>query len=313
MFLKSNIKVSHPLSASILPGEETFSIITHPTKGVASISPIGLVSYTANSQNFDYVSDYIIVQVTNENYTIMKKVNIDINGSGIIMNGDGRTYFDGTITKTCNEYFSQNNGKYSYTGNTGSGVYKIKPNNTVINANCDMVNNGGGWTQLSDTTPTLAELALFGDTSTIASSFNVNASYGFNWGLAVDDSVWTSGVYKYEAVIPHSSIRITYTGFYNSPSGGLGVLQVGNDVSLTDYLYFVDPYTSDTRGQTLVVDGATLFQADTAGGRTNITNRTDIMSASSVQSKLSIAMNSYINLPYTYPYTRRYIRELWVK
>ena len=85
-------------------------------------------------------------QTTNDIYT-----NGVCSGTPIItITGDdtsGRTWNDGTIASSCNEY--KNNLPdtiHKYQGDIGNGIYKINPDGTSFNVYCDMNSNNGGWT-----------------------------------------------------------------------------------------------------------------------------------------------------------------------
>lgn len=70
-----------------------------------------------------------------------------------------RRWSDNTTASSCLSYM---NGdlRHKYSGNTGSGVYRIIPAgySTMVDVFCDMQNNGGGWT--------LFPLWAYGNTST---------------------------------------------------------------------------------------------------------------------------------------------------
>lgn len=65
----------------------------------------------------------------------------------IINMGSYRIFKDGTIPKTCLDYRNPP-VKYSYMGDIGDGVYRIKPDGVnTLDVYCDMAN--GGWTAIS--------------------------------------------------------------------------------------------------------------------------------------------------------------------
>lgn len=61
---------------------------------------------------------------------------------------DARSWQDGTFARNCNEY--RNNIGGTYTGQTGSGTYRIQPDpnqkTLLFSVFCDMHRRGGGWT-----------------------------------------------------------------------------------------------------------------------------------------------------------------------
>lgn len=126
----------------------TFSIMTPPTKGVAAINNTGLLTYTPSLNMYGTDTFQVRVSDGKINSNTMT-VSVAINGTGIIIVGTSRTYFDGSVGTSCNDYKSREEGSYTYSGQVGDGLYSIKPDaGTAFNAYCDMTRDGGGWTMV---------------------------------------------------------------------------------------------------------------------------------------------------------------------
>src|SRR5690606_35104977 len=71
---------------------------------------------------------------------------IDKVEKGIIASSDSRTWEDGSVAQSCNEYRNPTWPKV-YKGSTGDGVYRIQPSgHSAFDVFCDMSTDGGGWT-----------------------------------------------------------------------------------------------------------------------------------------------------------------------
>lgn len=167
-----------------------------------------------------------------------------------------------------------------------------------INILCDMTTDGGGWMVIVENPSTdINYLSRFGDTSEINSTFYSNPNYGINWGTN------NNSMKNYIIDIPYSKFKITYSGFYASPSGGLGYMNL-IDSSGVYKLISTDAWTSDSVGQSLTVNGNNIFTKS----QQNIIDRVDTVNSSS--NSLRIQMSGYTS---AYGYTRRYIRRLLLK
>ena len=69
-------------------------------------------------------------------------------GEGVLEGGDGvRTWADGSLATSCYQYRHPTDAQHTYTGDTGSGLYRIQPTGqSPIEVRCDMDLEGGGWT-----------------------------------------------------------------------------------------------------------------------------------------------------------------------
>lgn len=67
----------------------------------------------------------------------------------IIQVGSTRMWSDGKLAQSCKQYLSSGDRYHAYFGATGDGTYRIQPTGmAATDVNCDMTQDGGGWTQI---------------------------------------------------------------------------------------------------------------------------------------------------------------------
>ena len=195
--------------------------------------------------------------------------------------------------------------------NAESGYYAIYPDGddqAQVNAYCDMVTDGGGWTAVINPFD-YQELYLNQFPAQINTIVNYGSytspATGVNWGGFVEDSAWDLSPYRVELNISYDEVLITYSGFYDDPEFGLGRLDISNQAGDGNIISFIDPQTGGSGGHSLYVDSTNIFFQST----TDVVDRTDSISIPN-STLLTISMNSYTD---RFPYTRRYIRALWIR
>lgn len=122
----------------------TYELTIPPSNGTLIVEG-GVYKYLPNLNH--YGTDTFTYRVFDGlNYSNVAKVNVATKGKGIVENSGVKTFFDGTLKKSCNEYMISSGPIYNYSGSTGDGVYKIQYGSEIVNVFCDMTNHGGGWT-----------------------------------------------------------------------------------------------------------------------------------------------------------------------
>jgi hypothetical protein len=82
------------------------------------------------------------------------------NCGDIVLNGNARNWVDSTYAQGCWEYRYSQSTSYTYTGDTGDGVYTVEPvSGTIFDVYCDMSIDGGGWTLVDNDATASEEIA----------------------------------------------------------------------------------------------------------------------------------------------------------
>jgi len=204
-------------------------------------------------------------------------------------------YQNGYIPSSALEYLNPKPG-YSYTGDTGSGFYKILIAQRECHVFCDMVTDGGGWMIIIAGHATTPEyLSNFGDTYFIKDRLYSSEEYGLGW---VNDSNDLLSYQMYN--IPFKEVRAKVSGDYGNPDGSTGTMEF---------------YTSsagaiatlvDNGGQKLIVDGEIKMSDITEVIKNETINSnqgTGDMNGLTI--KIGVAKEGY--------YSRRYISELRIR
>lgn len=181
--------------------------------------------------------------------------------------------------------------------NEGNGEYAITlGSGEELTVNCDMTTNGGGWMKIVADGASLAEMQKFGNTSEIESTLYSDNTLGIGWGS--NDNVEKS--YIIDQKFSFNEVYVQYSGSYDTPVGGLGYLYARKDGN--NILSFNDSHTSGVSGQSLKINGTTIIDRE----QVNVVNRVDVLN----QGTNEITMKGFTS---SYPYTKRYIKNLWIR
>ncbi len=181
--------------------------------------------------------------------------------------------------------------------NEGSGEYTITlSSGEELSVYCDMTTHGGGWMKVIADGASLAEMKKFGNTSEIESTLYSDNTLGIGWGT--NDNIEKS--YIIDQKFFFDEVYIQYSGSYDTPSGGLGYLYARKDGN--NILSFNDSHTSGSSGQSLAINGVLIINRE----QVNVINRIDILP----QHIDEITMKGFTS---SYPYTKRYIKNLWIR
>jgi len=259
------------------------------TSGTITNGQTLAVRTTSSASTGTAVTATVTVGGVSDVWSVTTSINIALNGAY-------RRWSNGTYARNCKEYRIPAAG-YSYTGDTGTGTYRIDIDGTgsatPFDAYCDMTTSGGGWTRIiNGSGTTVAELGKFGTTSSISSTYDTSSA-GVSWGSNND-------TYRaYILNIPFSSYKITYSGTY---TGGMGWMRTGSSTGGGGGVELSDAWNANSGGQSLQVNNSTIFDQ----AQTNVSDRTDTINSQ----HRYISMKGYTS---SYTYNPRWIKYLWVK
>ncbi len=239
--------------------------------------------------------------IANGGETIETTVSTEV--VNIVMIDGVRQFEDGYVPTSANWYLNPANTDYRYAGAIGSGIYKIRVAEQVVEVFCDMETDGGGWMYIvTSETTSFDYMRQFGDTLDIERTFYSDEAFGIGWG---ENSGVDTTFQMYN--MPFSEVKCKISGEYDNPVNGTGYLNFYTSSS-GNIVKFADDSYNGGDGQSLIVDGVELI----TNSQENLV-KYEIHSAPAYDSgdinSLTIKMRGDSNIPYC----RRFIYMLCVR
>lgn len=178
--------------------------------------------------------------------------------AGVMLQADGyRTWGDGTMASSCNAYLNPT-APYTYTGDTGDGLYRISVGGTTYATRCDMSTDGGGWTLLGNQ---VAGSLFPGNTTADVGSPNGSVATSWRFGNAKVQALQAKQVYRLTSVNPGTSARID--NVYFSGSCVINYTDTWSQTGNTNTMPAAcrTPYTTTAMSATYVNSGAVVSAA----------------------------------------------------
>lgn len=247
-------------------------------------------------------------EVGDGNYMIVnggeiETIDWNIENINIILKDGIRQFEDGYVPTSANWYLNPTRPGYQYAGDIGSGLYKIRIAEQIVDVFCDMSTDGGGWMYVLTSNSTSDEyLSQFGDISGIKSTMYNDERYGIGWGT-------NDGIFKVFQTfnMPFKEIKCRISGEYDNPETGTGYLEFVTSSSGV-VVRFEDSSYNGVDGQSLYVDGVEIISNSTENLVKYEVHSSIDDDAGDINS-LSVKMRGDSNTPYT----RRFVYMLCVR
>jgi hypothetical protein len=239
---------------TVVPGAVTWGIATGTLPAGLTLNSNGTLSGTPTTPT---TGASFQVQATYKTKTAQQGYSLGVS-AGIKLQSDGyRTWADGTMASSCSAYLAPT-APYTYTGDTGDGLYRISVGGSTYATRCDMTTDGGGWMLLGNQ---VSGNLFPSNTTTDVGTPNGSTTTTWRYGNAKVQALQAKQAYRLTSLNPGTGARVD--NIYFSPACVINYADTWNQSANTNTMPAAcrTPYSSAALSTVMTNSGAVVSAA----------------------------------------------------